>query len=143
MEVPTKSFVGPTPHIFFSPPVLEVGLCVDREPWNEPAREAEPHVPVRRPDVAVKLWLIALSLTRFHTGNVHKKECQRLEQQMKHAHVVSDFPYTFSEEATVQVCDKQETRCSFLIKQGIHRVGMWTFECSYGASAAILDCSSH
>ncbi|XP_060214409.1 uncharacterized protein LOC132641428 isoform X4 [Lycium barbarum] len=74
-------------------------------------------------------------------GNVHKKECQRLEQQMKHANVVSDFPFTFSEEATVQVRDKRETRCSFLIKQGIHRVGMWTFECSCGESAAILDCS--
>ncbi|CAN4124301.1 unnamed protein product [Withania somnifera] len=59
---------------------------------------------------------------------------------MKHAHVVSDFPFTFSEEATVQVCDKRETRCSFLIKQGIHCVGMWTFECSCGTSTAILDC---
>ncbi|KAJ8569861.1 hypothetical protein K7X08_006438 [Anisodus acutangulus] len=74
-------------------------------------------------------------------GNVHKKECQRLEQQMKHAHAVSDFPFTFSEEATVQVCDKQETRCSFLIKQGVHRVGMWMFECSCGVSAAIMDSS--
>ncbi|XP_055810211.1 uncharacterized protein LOC129880274 isoform X2 [Solanum dulcamara] len=74
-------------------------------------------------------------------GNVHKKECQRLEQQMKHAHVVSDFPFTFSEEATMQVCDKRETRCSFLIKQGVHRIGMWTFECSCGASTGIFDCS--
>ncbi|KAL3337085.1 hypothetical protein AABB24_029641 [Solanum stoloniferum] len=74
-------------------------------------------------------------------GNVHKKECQRLEQQMKHAHVVSDFPFRFSEEATMQVCDKRETRCSFLIKQGVHRIGMWMFECSCGASTGRFDCS--
>ncbi|XP_009605575.1 uncharacterized protein [Nicotiana tomentosiformis] len=72
--------------------------------------------------------------------NVHKKECKRLDQQMKQAHVVSDFPFTFSEEATVQVCDKRMTRCSFLIKLGIHRVGMWMFECSCGASTT-LNCS--
>ncbi|KAK4358186.1 hypothetical protein RND71_023796 [Anisodus tanguticus] len=84
---------------------------------------------------------LLLYLSPGFTRECTQEECQRLEQQMKHAHVVSDFPYTFSEEATVQVCDKRETRCSFLIKQGIHRVGMWTFEYSYGASAAILDCS--
>ncbi|XP_016457860.2 uncharacterized protein LOC107781639 isoform X1 [Nicotiana tabacum] len=72
--------------------------------------------------------------------NVHRKECQRLEQQMKQAHVVSDFPFTFSEEATAQVCDKRMTRCSFLIKLGIHRVGMWMFECSCGAPTT-LNCS--
>lgn len=29
-----------------------------------------------------------------------------------------------------QVCEKRETRCSFLARQGVHRVGMWMFECS-------------
>ncbi|KAF3632592.1 putative metalloendoproteinase 1-like [Capsicum annuum] len=60
---------------------------------------------------------------------------------MKLAHVLSDFPFSFSEESTFQVCDKRETRCSCLIKQGIHRVGMWLFECSCGASTAILGCA--
>lgn len=33
-----------------------------------------------------------------------------------------------------QVCEKRETRCSFLAKRGVHQVGMWMFECSCGAS---------
>lgn len=39
------------------------------------------------------------------------------------------------------MCNKRETRCSFLIKQGVHRIGMWMFECSCGASTGIFDCS--
>lgn len=37
---------------------------------------------------------------------VHKEECERLEQQMKRADVLYDFPFTFTQEATVQVIDK-------------------------------------
>ena len=32
--------------------------------------------------------------------NEHKEECERLEQQMKRADVLNDFPFTFSQEAT-------------------------------------------
>ncbi|KAJ0096116.1 hypothetical protein Patl1_16259 [Pistacia atlantica] len=64
----------------------------------------------------------------------HKEECERLEEQMKHVDVLNDFPFAFTEESTVQVigyfpggvCEKQESRCSFLSKRGVHRVGMWT-----------------
>ncbi|XP_059655977.1 uncharacterized protein LOC132302979 isoform X2 [Cornus florida] len=70
-----------------------------------------------------------------HWGD-HKNECERLEQQMKDAEKLNNFPFTFSGEATVQVCEKQETRCSFLTKLGIHCVGMWMGECSCWASAA-------
>lgn len=66
----------------------------------------------------------------------HKGECERLEQQMKCVDVLNNFPFTFSEEATVQVCEKQETRCSFLSKRGIHGVGMWMCECSCGLSSS-------
>ncbi|CAK9137842.1 unnamed protein product [Ilex paraguariensis] len=71
--------------------------------------------------------------------SIHKGECERLEQHMKEADVLNDFPFTFSQEATVQVCEKLETRCSFLIKRGIHRVGMWMCECNCGTSLVSLD----
>uniref|UniRef100_A0A6N2N397 MYND-type domain-containing protein n=1 Tax=Salix viminalis TaxID=40686 RepID=A0A6N2N397_SALVM len=63
--------------------------------------------------------------------NEHKEECERLEQQMKRADVLNDFPFTFSQEATAtsQVCEKQGSRCSFLSKRGIHQLGMWMHEC--------------
>ncbi|THG12536.1 hypothetical protein TEA_000015 [Camellia sinensis var. sinensis] len=72
---------------------------------------------------------------------VHKEECERLEQQMKCADVLNEFPFAFSQEATVQVCEKQETRCSFLKKRGIHQVGLWMHECSCGAAVDSLDHS--
>lgn len=70
----------------------------------------------------------------------HKEECERLGQQMKRVDVLNDFPFLFSQEATVQVCEKQESRCSFLDKRGIHRVGMWMHECPCGASVASFYC---
>ncbi|KAI8527203.1 hypothetical protein RHMOL_Rhmol12G0057500 [Rhododendron molle] len=66
--------------------------------------------------------------------SVHKEECERLEEQMERANLLKEFPFTFSREATVEVCEKRETRCSFLAKRGVHQVGMWMFECSCGAS---------
>ncbi|KAA8529511.1 hypothetical protein F0562_033690 [Nyssa sinensis] len=71
----------------------------------------------------------------------HKGECERLEEQMKHVDLLNDFPFTFSREVTAQVCEKQETRCSFLTKRGIHCVGMWMYECFCGASVASSDTS--
>ncbi|XP_019158091.1 PREDICTED: zinc finger MYND domain-containing protein 15 [Ipomoea nil] len=75
--------------------------------------------------------------------SVHKKECERLEQQMNRADVLSDFPFTFTEEATVKVCEQSQSRCSFLVTQGVHCVGMWTWECGCGASVASLDVSRY
>ncbi|KAG5521061.1 hypothetical protein RHGRI_033575 [Rhododendron griersonianum] len=73
--------------------------------------------------------------------SVHKEECERLEEQMERAKLLKEFPFTFSREATVEVCEKRETRCSFLAKRGVHRVGMWMFECSCGASVDLSDLS--
>ncbi|XP_020998227.1 uncharacterized protein LOC107489029 isoform X3 [Arachis duranensis] len=70
----------------------------------------------------------------------HKHECDRLEQQMESVHLLNDFPFTFSQEATVQIFLKQETRCSFLSKRGIHQKGMWMIECRCGESSASFDC---
>ncbi|XVF02356.1 hypothetical protein REPUB_Repub04eG0168400 [Reevesia pubescens] len=65
---------------------------------------------------------------RFHTGrNIEKSE--RLEQQMKRLDLLNDFPFTFTQDATIQISEKQESRCSFLSKRGIHQVGMWICEC--------------
>ncbi|KAL3511246.1 hypothetical protein ACH5RR_030647 [Cinchona calisaya] len=73
--------------------------------------------------------------------SVHKEECERLKQQMKHAGVLSDFPFTFTQEATLQVYERRDTRCSFLIRQGVHHLGMWICECRCGASTSSLCCS--
>ena len=35
---------------------------------------------------------------------------------------------------------KQETRCSFLSKRGLHQMGMWMHECRCGALSASFDC---
>lgn len=85
---------------------------------------------------------------------------------MENVDALNDFPFVFSEEATykvtylpgqsvqfllrplslhkldqfnfffLKICENQETRCSFLSKRGIHRVGMWTSECSCGAQVS-------
>nr|KJB31341.1 hypothetical protein B456_005G187100 [Gossypium raimondii] len=65
---------------------------------------------------------------------VHREECERLEQQMRNLDLLNDFPFTFSQESTVQISEKQESRCSFLRKRGIHQVGLWVCECRCGAS---------
>ncbi|XP_047160336.1 zinc finger MYND domain-containing protein 15 isoform X3 [Vigna umbellata] len=70
----------------------------------------------------------------------HKHECDRLQQQMKSVEVLNDFPFTFSREATFQVCVKHEGRCSFLSNRGLHKVGMWLHECGCGATSASFDC---
>uniref|UniRef100_A0A2P2KD88 MYND-type domain-containing protein n=1 Tax=Rhizophora mucronata TaxID=61149 RepID=A0A2P2KD88_RHIMU len=62
----------------------------------------------------------------------HREECKRLEQQMKRIDVLNDFPFTFTQEATLEILEKKETRCSFLSKRGIHGVGMWMCECRCG-----------
>ncbi|KAL7091578.1 hypothetical protein ACP275_12G114000 [Erythranthe tilingii] len=62
----------------------------------------------------------------------HKRECERLEQQMKRSGVLNDFPFTFTQTAT-QI---QETTCSFLTGHGIHQLGMWMCECSCGVSSS-------
>ncbi|KAM4109988.1 hypothetical protein ACJW30_03G159900 [Castanea mollissima] len=70
----------------------------------------------------------------------HKEECKRLAQQMKSVDVLNDFPFTFSQEATLMVHEKKETRCSFLSKRGVHQVGMWLYECCCGSSVTSSDC---
>ncbi|KAI4314263.1 hypothetical protein L6164_027190 [Bauhinia variegata] len=70
----------------------------------------------------------------------HKQECERLEQQMKSVDDLNDFPFTFSRESTFEVFEKQETRCSFLSKRGLHKRGMWMHECHCGASCTSFDC---
>ncbi|CAH2066503.1 unnamed protein product [Thlaspi arvense] len=65
----------------------------------------------------------------------HKEECERLEEQMRRVDLLNDFPFTFAEEATIQIGQKQLSRCSFLSKRELHLLGMWMYECKCGASA--------
>ncbi|KAK6160119.1 hypothetical protein DH2020_003500 [Rehmannia glutinosa] len=67
--------------------------------------------------------------------SVHKRECERLEQQVKSADMLNDFPFTFTQQTNQVV----ETRCSFLTGHGIHRLGMWMYECSCGLSSISFD----
>ncbi|PON46555.1 Zinc finger, MYND-type [Parasponia andersonii] len=72
----------------------------------------------------------------------HKEECERLKQHMKEIDMLNEFPFTFSLEATIKVCEKWETRCSLLRKWGTHQLGMWSHECHCGTSFGSFDCSS-
>ncbi|XP_042452424.1 zinc finger MYND domain-containing protein 15-like isoform X2 [Zingiber officinale] len=58
----------------------------------------------------------------------HRKECARLEEQMKRMDVLSDFPFTFFMQ------DGNESRCSMLSSKGLHQIGLWKPECSCGSS---------
>lgn len=42
----------------------------------------------------------------------HKEECKRLEQQMKCVDILNDFPFTFSQEASLQVIISGLILCS-------------------------------
>ncbi|RAL53229.1 hypothetical protein DM860_006901 [Cuscuta australis] len=75
--------------------------------------------------------------------SVHKEECERLEQQMDDADVISDFPFTFTEEATTKVFDRSQSRCSFLETRGVHRLGMWMWECACRPKVDSLDVLRH
>ncbi|XP_071707633.1 uncharacterized protein [Rutidosis leptorrhynchoides] len=72
--------------------------------------------------------------------SLHKEECGRLKQQMCCVELLNDFPFPFSQEATYKVCEKVETRCSFLDRLGIHLTGIWSRECSCVDSITLLDC---
>ncbi|XP_058080162.1 uncharacterized protein LOC131228497 isoform X2 [Magnolia sinica] len=67
--------------------------------------------------------------------NDHKGECARFEKQMRCADALHDFPFTFSGDTTLQV-----TRCSFLTTRGLHRIGLWKYECSCCPSVSSSDC---
>ncbi|CAN8235843.1 unnamed protein product [Cochlearia groenlandica] len=71
----------------------------------------------------------------------HKEECERFEEQMRRVDLLNDFTFTFTEEATIQISQKRERRCSFLGKRKLHHTGMWMYECSCGASPFFFSYS--
>ncbi|XP_078181999.1 zinc ion binding protein isoform X1 [Carex rostrata] len=66
----------------------------------------------------------------------HKEECQRLEEQMRRAPFISDFPFTFSDTLAPQ------GNCASLESMGLHRRGMWKYECSCLSKLPSVDLSS-
>ncbi|XP_057774717.1 uncharacterized protein LOC130993709 isoform X2 [Salvia miltiorrhiza] len=93
--------------------------------------------PVRRCQRCQAVAYCSLAHQVSHRS-AHKRECERLEQQMKRADILNDFPFTFTREA-IQI---QGTRCSFLKRHGIHLSGMWICECScVGVSASNFQLS--
>lgn len=89
--------------------------------------------PVRRCARCSAVAYCSLSHQISH-WNDHKEECERLEEQMRDADLLNTFPFTFCEEATLQIFEKEESRCTFLAKRSLHQVGMWSCECSCGIS---------
>ncbi|KAF3774682.1 hypothetical protein EJ110_NYTH52550 [Nymphaea thermarum] len=69
----------------------------------------------------------------------HKEECGRLKKQMEHVDALCDFPFTFSSEVTSQVASQEVTKCSFLKSQGLHKIGIWTYECRCEQSVALSN----
>ncbi|KAK9675737.1 hypothetical protein RND81_11G027000 [Saponaria officinalis] len=83
---------------------------------------------VRKCDVCQAVAYCSLSHQILHSRD-HRKECRRLKEQMENAHIVNEFPFPFSEEATTQICEKKGSRCSFLARRKLHEIGMWSHEC--------------
>ncbi|XP_057531312.1 uncharacterized protein LOC130809518 isoform X3 [Amaranthus tricolor] len=89
--------------------------------------------PVRRCRRCEAVAYCSLSHQILHWSD-HKLQCERLEEQMRHVDILYKFPFTFSEEATLQIFEKKETRCTFLVRRSLHQKGMWSCECSCGFS---------
>ncbi|XP_020096656.1 zinc finger MYND domain-containing protein 15 isoform X1 [Ananas comosus] len=70
--------------------------------------------------------------------NDHRDECARLQEQMRMADTLNDFPFTFSEEASLLRSGEQMTRCSLFMSKGLHQRGLWTSECSCGPTLASI-----
>ncbi|XP_074274500.1 uncharacterized protein LOC141598676 isoform X2 [Silene latifolia] len=49
---------------------------------------------------------------------------------MRNVDIVNEFPFTFREEATTQICENKGSRCTFLARRNLHQIGMWSHECS-------------
>ncbi|KMT07184.1 hypothetical protein BVRB_6g155080 [Beta vulgaris subsp. vulgaris] len=64
----------------------------------------------------------------------HKEECERLEEQIRDSDMMNKFPFTFCEEATVQILEKKQSRCTFFSRRSLHHIGLWSCECSCGFS---------
>ncbi|KAL9246439.1 hypothetical protein vseg_019974 [Gypsophila vaccaria] len=85
--------------------------------------------PVRSCDACHAVSYCSLSHQILHWSD-HRKECRRLKEQMKNADIVNEFPFPFCEEATTQICENKRRRCSFFTRRNLHRIGMWSHECS-------------
>ncbi|VVA94740.1 unnamed protein product [Arabis nemorensis] len=90
--------------------------------------------PTRRCGLCSAVAYCSVSHQTSH-WSYHKEECERLEEQMRRVDLLNEFPFTFTEESTVHICQKQESRCSFLSRRELHHVGMWMYECKCGDSA--------
>ncbi|KNA17744.1 hypothetical protein SOVF_076090 [Spinacia oleracea] len=89
--------------------------------------------PVRRCARCGAVAYCSLSHQISHWSD-HKEECERLEEQMRDADILNTFPFTFCEEATLQILEEEESRCAFLSRRSLHKIGMWSCECSCGVS---------
>ncbi|CAA7014379.1 unnamed protein product [Microthlaspi erraticum] len=90
--------------------------------------------PTRRCGQCGAVAYCSISHQTWH-WSYHKEECERLEEQMRRVDQLIDFPFTFTDEATIQISQNQENRCSFLSKRELHNLGMWMYECKCGSSA--------
>ncbi|XP_072984912.1 uncharacterized protein [Typha latifolia] len=97
-----------------------------------------PGAPTRRCGVCGAVAYCSVSHQMLHWDD-HKDECARLEEQMRCADILNDFPFTFSTEETFPECGEQMGRCSVLTSKGLHNIGLWKSECSCRPTVSSTD----
>ncbi|KAJ4799484.1 Zinc finger MYND domain-containing protein 15 [Rhynchospora pubera] len=95
----------------------------------------EPGPPTRRCGLCGAVSYCSTSHQRLH-WEYHKEECGRFQEQMRKAPLISDFPFTFSDQLSFQ------GNCAFLESMRLHLKGMWKFECSCRFKFPSVDHSS-
>nr|ACG42168.1 MYND finger family protein [Zea mays] len=68
---------------------------------------------------------------------VHKEECERFAEQMRHIDALSQFPFTFLEPPALNH-EFPSARCLFLQSIKLHQKGLWKSECICGRDVAPL-----
>ncbi|XP_035816515.1 MYND finger family protein isoform X2 [Zea mays] len=68
---------------------------------------------------------------------VHKEECERFAEQMRHINALSQFPFTFLEPPALNH-EFPSARCLFLQSIKLHQKGLWKSECICGRDVAPL-----
>ncbi|KAF3331949.1 Zinc finger MYND domain-containing protein 15 [Carex littledalei] len=99
------------------------------------ATPCKPGPPTRRCGLCGVVSYCSPSHQTLH-WEYHKEECKRLEEQMRRAPFISDFPFTFSDTLALQA------KCAFLESMGLHQRGMWKYECSCLFKLPSVDLSS-
>ncbi|WVZ65931.1 hypothetical protein U9M48_015217 [Paspalum notatum var. saurae] len=70
--------------------------------------------------------------------SVHKEECERFAEQMRHINLLSQFPFTFLEPPAL-IHGFPSARCFLLQSIKLHQRGLWKSECICGPDVASAE----